>query len=98
MKIQPETLTLEFRTPIQIGKGEGAVTYTHVELREPTAGDLEHGQRADTPVGAVINLVSTIGKVPRLVAEKMSSRDINAANKYLSGFQDGPETAAAGQN
>jgi hypothetical protein len=91
-----DTLKLEFRKPIVIGKDEGAVTYTHVELREPTAGELEKGQRADTPVGSVINLVAEIGKIPRLVAEKMSGRDINRASEYLSSFRDGPEAAADG--
>lgn len=95
---QPATLKLEFRTPIVIGQGDGAVTYASVDLREPTAGELEQGQRADTPVGSVINLVAAIGKIPRLVAEKMSGRDINRASKYLSSFQDGHETAADGPN
>lgn len=95
---QPETLKLEFRRPIIIGKDEAAVTYTHVELREPFAGDLEQAQRADTPVGSVITLVSVIGKIPRLVAEKMCGRDINRANDFLSSFRDGPEAAAVGQN
>jgi hypothetical protein len=95
---QPEEQRIEFRKTITIGKGESAVSYTHVDLREPTAGELEKAQRADTPIGAVITLVAAIGEVPRLVAEKMTGRDINAANKYLSGFQDGPEAAAAGPN
>ncbi|MHA6236881.1 phage tail assembly protein [Pseudomonas fluorescens group sp. PF-69] len=93
-----ETLTLEFRTPIVIGKDAGALTYTHVELREPTAGDLEKAQRADTPVGGVINLITEIGGVPRLVAQKMCGRDMAIADKFFSSFRAGPETAADGQN
>lgn len=95
---QQETLKLEFRNVITLGTGENPEKYTHVELREPTAADLEKAQRADTPVGAVINMVSAIGNVPRLVAEKMCSRDITRANKFLSSFQDGPDTAADGPN
>jgi hypothetical protein len=95
---QSDTLKLEFRKPIVIGSGNDAVTYAHVDLREPMAFELEQAQRADTPVGSVITLVSVIGKIPRLVAEKMSGRDINRASNYLSGFKDGPETAADGQN
>jgi len=91
-----DTLTLEFRTPITIGKGDGAVTYTHVDLREPLAGDLEKAQRADTPVGSVINLVTEIGAVPRLVAQKMCGRDIAEASKFFNSFSDGPEAAADG--
>jgi hypothetical protein len=91
-----DTLTLEFRTPIMIGKGEGAVTYTHVDLREPTAGDLEKAQRADTPVGGVINLITEIGAVPRLVVQKMSGRDMAIADKFFSSFRAGPEAAADG--
>ena len=95
---QQETLKLEFRKVILLGVGENAEKYHHVELREPTAADLEKAQRADTPVGAVINMVSAIGNVPRLVAEKMCSRDIQRANVFLSSFQDGPEAAAVGPN
>lgn len=93
-----DTLKLEFRSPIIIGQGEGAVTYTHVELREPIAGDMEKAARADTNIGTVITLVSEVGKVPRLVAEKMCRRDMNRASEFFAGFDDGPETAADGQN
>ncbi len=96
--IQLETMRLEFIKPIVIGQGEGAITYTHVDLREPEASDLENGQRADTPVGMVINMVSSVGKVPRLVAEKMKGRDIDRASRFFSGFQHGPEAAADGQS
>ena len=93
---RPETLRLEFIAPIVIGQGDASITYTHVDLCEPSAGDLEHAQRADTPVGMVINLVEVIGKVPRLVAQKMKGRDIDRANAFLSSFRPGPETAADG--
>lgn len=98
MSITQDTLTLEFRAPITLGKDAAAVTYASVELREPTGGELEKAARADTNIGVVITLVSLIGQVPRLVAEKMSGRDLDQASKFFATFQAGHETAAAGQN
>ncbi|MBB4863353.1 hypothetical protein HNP46_002200 [Pseudomonas nitritireducens] len=84
-----DTLIITFSKPISLGKGDDAQVYETVELREPTAGELEKASRADTSIGIAINLIGLIGKIPRSVVEKMSQRDLRQANEFLSGFSDG---------
>lgn len=80
--------TIKLRKPVMIGSGDGAITYTELALREPTAGELESSTRADTSVGTMINLISAIAKVPRKAIEQLSQRDLAEASSYLSGFTD----------
>lgn len=82
----PEEKTIKLRKPVTLGSGDGAVTYDELKLREPTAGELEKGSRADTNVGIIINMIVEIAKVPRAVVERLSQRDFAEANEYLSGF------------
>lgn len=93
---QPEEKTIKLRKPVTLGSGDGAITYTELALREPTAGELEKAQRADTSVGVVINMISAIASIPRLAAERLSQRDFAEANAYLTGFTEaGTEPAGA---
>lgn len=94
-----EEITITLSKPVVIGKDDNAITYAELQLREPTAGELEKATRADTSVGAAITLISLIAKIPRAAVEKISKRDLVAANKFLEGFTDaGPSTAEAGQS
>jgi len=94
-----DILVLTFAKPLQLGTGENAQIFDSVELREPTAGELEKATRADTQVGVVINLVSAVGKIPRGVAEKMSQRDFARASAFFGTFTDaGQQEVAAGQS
>lgn len=94
-----ETLTLVFARVLTLGAGDNATAFESVELREPTAGELEKATRADTQIGVVINLVSSVGRIPRGVAEKMSQRDLGKASAFFGTFTDaGPQEAAAGQS
>lgn len=90
-----EEKTIKLRKPITLGSGETPVTYPELELREPTAGELEKASRADTNFGVMINLISIIAKIPRAAAEKLSQRDFTEASEYLAGFTNAG-TAAAG--
>jgi len=83
-----EEKTIHLRKPLTVGSGDGAITYPELKLREPTAGELEKAQRADTSVGVMINLISSIAKVPRGAVEQLSQRDLAEASAYLSGFTD----------
>lgn len=94
---QQDTLTLTFSKLITLGTGEGAPAYEKVELREPTAGELEKATRADTAAGVIINLVSLVGSIPRVAAEKMTQRDMAKASAFFGTFTDaGQPEAAAG--
>ncbi len=89
----PSSKKLELRKPVVIGKGEDALTYAELELREPTAGELEKATTTSTSdIGMSITLISLVAGVPRVVVEKIGQRDLKEANEYLAGFtEDGPE-------
>lgn len=96
---QQDTLTIVFAKALLLGSGENATTYESVELREPTAGELEKATRADTQIGVVINLVSSVGRIPRGVVEKMGQRDLGKASAFFGTFSDaGQPEAEAGQS
>jgi hypothetical protein len=89
--IQDE-ITITLRKPVTVGKGAGVV-YTTLDLREPTAGELEKASKADTDIGVVLNLISLVAKVPRAVAEGLCSRDMKEASTFLGSFSaDDPTT------
>jgi len=84
-----EEVTLELIKPVSIGKGEGAVQYTEIKLREPNAGELEKAARADTNIGSLITMISLISAIPRSAVEKFSRADIQAAEALLGSFTGG---------
>ena len=89
-----EETTIELSKPVVIGSGDTAQTFTELKLREPTAGEIEKASRADTSAGSAITLISLITKIPRTAIEKISKRDLVAANKFLEGFSAaGPSEA-----
>ncbi|VVP61904.1 hypothetical protein PS870_06473 [Pseudomonas fluorescens] len=90
--------TITLIKPVTIGKGESAITYDELKLREPNAGELEKAARADTSIGVVINMISLIGGVPRTVAEKLCRRDLAAASSFLEGFTTPGQPEEAGQS
>lgn len=94
-----EEITITLVKPVVIGKGDAAITYEELKLREPTAGEIEKATRADTSVGAAITLISLIAAIPRSAAEKLCKRDLVKANTFLEGFTDaGPSEVEAGQS
>lgn len=77
-----DELTITLRKPVTIGD----ITYDKLQLREPTAGQLEKSTNATSNVGAVINLISTVAVVPRKVVESLSQRDFQEASDFLESF------------
>jgi hypothetical protein len=86
--MQLEETTIELSKPVSLGKGDAAVIYEKLELREPSAGELEKASRSDTSVGSAITLIGLITGIPRAAIEKISKRDLVAANRFLEGFTD----------
>lgn len=91
---QAEEKILTLRKPVVLGKGEDALTYDKLTLREPTAGELEKATgNATSNVSISITLIHLVAGVPRGVVEKIGQRDLKEASDYLGGFtEDGPET------
>ncbi|PNG56532.1 MULTISPECIES: phage tail assembly protein [unclassified Variovorax] len=77
--------TINLRKPVKLGDLE----YSTLELREPTAGELEKAANATTNMGVVINLISLVAKVPRKVVESLCQRDLKEAGDFLDGFSAG---------
>jgi hypothetical protein len=83
-----EEKTLALRKPVRLGKGDKAIEYDHLDLREPNAGELEKASKATTQVGVVLNLISLVAKVPRGVAEGLCQRDLKEASDFLGSFNE----------
>lgn len=74
--------TITLQKPVKLGD----VEYTELKLREPTAGELEKAASAKNNVGAVIEMISLIAKVPRKVAEDLCQRDFREADAFFGTF------------
>ena len=81
-----EALTLKLRKKVNL---EG-MELSELQLCEPNAGQLEKASFASTGVAANIILISEVAKVPMAAVRLLSKRDLEAAVRYLSGFQDAP--------
>jgi hypothetical protein len=94
-----DEIVITLTKPVVIGKDESAKTYEEIKLREPTAGEIEKAARADTNIGTVITLISLVAVIPRGVVEKISRRDLQAADKFFQSFTGaGQSEEAAGQS
>lgn len=81
-----EEKTVTLRKPVSIGKNGSP--YTTLDLREPTAGELEKASKASTDIGVVLNLISLVAKVPRGVAEGLCQRDLKEVSDFLGSFNE----------
>ena len=82
--VEEKTITL--RKPLSIGSGEKAITFETIDLREPTAGELDQASRSPSQVGMVISLISLVAKIPRKAVEGMSQRDLKDCSDFLGSF------------
>ena len=76
------------RKPVSLG----GVAYGQLELREPTAGELDKASRATSNVGAAIALISLIAKVPKGAIEGLCQRDLKECSDFLASFETDGET------
>ncbi len=90
--MQPETLTLTFRTPISVNGKD----YDAIELREPTCSEVESMTKEKGDMAQIIKLIALVGGVPQGVVRGMRISELNEASQYLMGFMKaGPETGAS---
>jgi hypothetical protein len=92
-----EEKTITLRKPITLGSGDGAITYTELALREPTAGEIatsQVGARNDTDI--TLNLASLVAKVPRKAVDQLCQRDLRTvAGFFGQDLDDGEPTNGA---
>jgi hypothetical protein len=90
-----EEKVITLRKPVELGP----LTYTELNLREPTAGELEKASKTGSRVGETISLITLIAKIPRTAAEKLSQRDLlEAADFFGTFYPSGEPTEEAGQS
>ena len=78
-----DEITIQLRKPVVLGD----ITYSTLEMKEPTAGQLEKASSSSTSgVGMVINLISAVAVVPRKVVESLCQRDFKEASDFLEAF------------
>ena len=77
-----DTKTITLRKPVEVG----GVVYDKLDLREPTAGELEKSSTATSNMGVAINLIALVAKVPRKAAEGLCQRDLKEAGDFFDRF------------
>ncbi|VVD75104.1 phage tail assembly protein [Pandoraea horticolens] len=96
---QPEEKTLKLRKPVKLGSDDSEVVYDKLDLREPTAGELDKAtSTGGSNIGIGIVLIHLVSGLPKSAIEKLSQRDFTEANEYLAGFTDDGQTESATQS
>ena len=81
-----ETITIALRKPVSLGEGAKAISYDHLDLREPTAGELARADAAGSNVAMVIALISLVSGTPKSAVEKLCQRDFQEAADFFGHF------------
>ena len=84
MELQDE-FSLTLRKPLATAAGE----VTSLQLREPTAGELDKFTRAIAAkgdIGATLLLIALVTGIDQPLLEKLGARDFQAASDYLGSF------------
>jgi len=76
-----DTMTIVLRTPVE----HAGVTYDKLDLREPTAAELEM-MNAQEGTGADIFSLSLIAGVPRQAIGKIGARDLLKGVRFIASF------------
>jgi hypothetical protein len=90
-----DEMSLTLRKPLTTAKGPVGT----LELREPTAGEMDKFSRAigkEGGAGATLVLIAAVTGIDRPFLEQLGARDFNAASDYLAGFMTpSPKDGAA---
>ncbi|MGC4059941.1 MAG: phage tail assembly protein [Aquabacterium sp.] len=84
--------TIDLLSPITIGRGEAAVDYATLTLREPTAGQLRKAMREPDDIGVLMSLVQQTASVPTRVVEQLSQRDLGECQRFFLQFSSDTQT------
>lgn len=89
-----DTLRLQLLKPITYPPGEKGLEYDHLDLAEPTAGQLEKSVAANGMTSNII-LIAEVAKVPPGAVRLLCKRDIEGAVRFLSSFTQGDQPITA---
>lgn len=77
-----DELTITLRKPITLGD----LSYTELNLTEPTIAQLRKAAKAEDSIDQLATLIHLNAKVPMTVVDQMVQRDMEAANRFFFRF------------
>lgn len=81
-----EEKTIPLIKPIVIGKGEAAVTYADLNLREPMLGELRKANKAGDSYDVLAKLIQLVCGMPEAAVDKLCQRDMEDAADFFGQF------------
>lgn len=81
-----DELTIEFRETIELGKGQAAMRYDSITLREPNGETLQAAAMTTKPYDALFILISNTSGMPLPAVKKMLQRDLDRAADFFAHF------------
>nr|GAT43696.1 predicted protein [Mycena chlorophos] len=85
--------------PFVLKAGDAQKEYSELNLREPTAGELEKASRAETSVGITIKMIAAVSGWPEAAVSKLCQRDFREASDFFANLSnDGDETPSDGDD
>lgn len=83
-----ETKVIPLRKPIEIGQGEAKLTYSELNLREPTMGELKQAHRAGAGLDMLSRLIQLVGGWPVMAVDQLPQRAVEEAGRFFGQFSD----------
>lgn len=93
-KVFPFEMTVPLRKSITLGKGDDAVVYEELPLREPNTDELSQFLKNVSKMNAIDSvraLISSVSGVPLPVIAKIGTTDFWKAQEYVTYFCTPPE-------
>lgn len=81
-----EEMAMPLLKPIVVGKGEAAVTYEELKLREPTLGELRKANKAGDSYDVLAKLIQLVCGMPEAAVDRLLQRDMEAAADFFGQF------------
>lgn len=86
----PETLTVPLRQALTVGEGEAVRSITHLDLREPTVGEMKKAEVLIKPVAITMRVIALVAGVPESAVRSLAGRDLAKAGDFCSRFVVAP--------
>jgi hypothetical protein len=86
---------IDLLKPITIGRGDAAIEYATLTLREPTAGQLRKAMSEPDDIGVLMSLVQQTAAVPARVVEQLCQRDLAGCQLFFDQFSSATPMGSA---
>ena len=81
-----EEKTIDLRKVVKIGRGDAAVEYVQLKLREPTLGELRKASKAGNGLDSLATLIQQVAAVPASVVDSLCQRDMEECDAFFAQF------------